>query len=160
MWSTRLLYVAVEIQQLVNEMSSFPEVLYKRYDLKIFSKFTVTHKKQSSRGVLTKYVLENFTKFTDKHLCPSLFLNKAVGWKPETVRSSHWRYSVKKGALAFQNQCSIDHLQSKCSWIIHKIHCEKPVLESLFNKIAVLRTYNFTKEDSKTGAFLWSLQTF
>ena len=126
----QFLKIIMTLQDLIIVRSSIPEVIYK------------------------KYVLENFTKFTDKHLCPSLFLNKAVGWKPETVRSSHWRYSVKKGALAFQNQCSIDHLQSKCSWIIHKIHCEKPVLESFFNKIAVLRTYNFTKEDSKTGAFL------
>ena len=28
MWNTFLLYVVVEIQQLVNEISSFPELLY------------------------------------------------------------------------------------------------------------------------------------
>ena len=49
--NTFLLYVVVEIAQLVNEVSSFPEVLYKRCDLKNFSKFIDKHKKQSSGGV-------------------------------------------------------------------------------------------------------------
>ena len=40
-----LLYVDVEFGQLVNEISSFPEVLCKRGDLKNFSKFTDKHKK-------------------------------------------------------------------------------------------------------------------
>ena len=37
--------MVVEIQQLVNEISSFPEVLYETGDLKNFSKFTDKHKK-------------------------------------------------------------------------------------------------------------------
>ena len=49
--NTFLLYVVVEIAKLVNEVSSFPEVLYKRCDLKNFSKFIDKHKKQSSGGV-------------------------------------------------------------------------------------------------------------
>ena len=88
--------MVVEIRLLVNEISSFPEVLCKTGDLKNFPKFTDKHKKQSSGGVLTKDVLKNFAKLTDKHFSPSLFLNKAAGWKPETVRSSHWRLSVKR----------------------------------------------------------------
>ena len=40
-----------EIGQPVNEISTFPEVLYKRGDLKNFSKFTDQHKKQPSGGV-------------------------------------------------------------------------------------------------------------
>ena len=35
-----------------------------------------TCNKQSSRGVLKRDVLENFAKFTEKHLCQSLFFNK------------------------------------------------------------------------------------
>ena len=34
-----------------------------------------------------------------------------------------------------QNQPVIDHLQNRCSWIIHKIHCKKPVLESFLIKL-------------------------
>ena len=52
------MYVVVEIRQLVNGISSFPEVLYKRGDLKNFSKFTDKHKKQSYRGVLSEDVLK------------------------------------------------------------------------------------------------------
>ena len=51
MWNTFLLYVVVEIRQLVNEISSFPEVPYESVDLKNFSKFPDKHKKQSSGGV-------------------------------------------------------------------------------------------------------------
>ena len=51
MRNTFLLYVVVEIRQLVNEIGSFPDVLFKRGDLKNFSKFTDKHKKQSSGGV-------------------------------------------------------------------------------------------------------------
>ena len=56
----------VEIQQLVLEIRSFPEVLYKRGFLNNFSKFTVTDKNHSSGGVLSKDVLKNFAKFTEK----------------------------------------------------------------------------------------------
>ena len=66
----------VEIQQLVNEISSFPEVLYKGGDLKNFSKFTDKHNKQSSRGVLSKEILKSFAKFIDKHLYLVSFLIK------------------------------------------------------------------------------------
>ena len=48
------MYLVVEILQLLHEISSFPEVLYKRSVLKNFSKFTDKYKKQSSGGVLWK----------------------------------------------------------------------------------------------------------
>ena len=71
-----LLYLLVEILQLVHETSSFPEVLYKRSVLKNFSKFPDKHKKQSSGGLLSKDVLKNIANFTEEHLCQSLFLTK------------------------------------------------------------------------------------
>ena len=92
------MYLDVEILQLVYKISCFPEVLYETSVLKNFSKFTDNHKKQSSEGVLSKDVV-NFEKFTEKYLCWSLFFNKVAGWKPETVRNSHWRCSVKQGFL-------------------------------------------------------------
>ena len=99
LWNCFLLYLEVEILQLVHEISSFPEVLCKRGVLKIFSKFTNKHKKQSPEGVLSKYVLKIFAKFTEKHLFRSLFFSKVAGWKPETVRCSHRRCSVKQRVL-------------------------------------------------------------
>ena len=71
-----LLYLLVEILQLVHIISSFSEVLYKKGFLKSLSKFTDKHKKQSSGGVLSKDALKNFAKSTEKHLCGSLFLIK------------------------------------------------------------------------------------
>ena len=46
-----------------------------------------------------KDFLKNVAKFTEKHICRSLFFNIVAGWKPETVRSSYWRRSVKQGVL-------------------------------------------------------------
>ena len=46
--------MVVEILQLVHEIRSFSEVLYKRDVLKNFLKFTDKLKKQSPRGVLSK----------------------------------------------------------------------------------------------------------
>ena len=43
LWNTFLQYVVVEIWQLVNEVNSSPEVLYKRGDLKNFSKVRDKH---------------------------------------------------------------------------------------------------------------------
>ena len=42
-------------------------------------------KKQSSRGILQKGVLRNFTKLTGKHLCQSFFFNKVPGLRPATL---------------------------------------------------------------------------
>ena len=106
--NTFLLYLVVEILQLVHEISSFPEfpgVLYKRGDLSNFSKLTDEHKKQSSGGFLSKDILKSFVNFTEKHICWSLFFNNVAGWKAETVRSSRWRCSKKKGILKKAHWC-------------------------------------------------------
>ena len=71
--------MVVEIRQLVNEISSFQDALYKRGDVKKFTKFTDEQRKQSTGSVLTKDFFKYFAKFIDKHLCPSHFLNKAAG---------------------------------------------------------------------------------
>ena len=81
--------------EFVHEISSFSEVLYKRDVLKNFLKFTDELQKKSFGGVHSKDVLKNFAKFTEKHLGGNLFFNKVAGWKPETIRNSHWRCSVK-----------------------------------------------------------------
>ena len=118
LWNSFLLYLLVEILQLVHEISSFSEVLYKRGVFKNFSKVTDKLKK-SSEGVLAKDVLKNFTKFTN------LVFNKVASWKSETFRSSHWRCSVKWGVL--NNFANLSKM-------------------SLFNKAAVLRGNNFIKK--------------
>ena len=78
-------------------------------------KTTGKNKKQSSGGVLQKDVLKNFEIHTEKRLCWSLFFNKAAGRKPETVRSSHWKCSVKKGVLKKAPWC----FRSSRSYILY-----------------------------------------
>ena len=38
----------------------------------------------------------------------------------------------ERPVLVFENQPFIDALQTRCSWIIQKIHRKTPMLESLF----------------------------
>ena len=47
-------------------------------------KFRSSHRRCSVCTV-KKGVLRNFAKFTGKHLCQSLFLNKVAGLKPATL---------------------------------------------------------------------------
>ena len=72
----------VEVLQLTHKITCLPEALCKRGVLKNFSKFSDKHKKQSSRGVLSKDVLKNFAKSTEKNLSWSLPFSKVAGWKP------------------------------------------------------------------------------
>ena len=107
LWNSFLMYLLVEILQLEHEISNLAEAPNKTVLLEIFSKFTDKHKKQSSGGALSK----NTRKIHKKHISRSLFFNKVTRWKPETVRSSHWRCSLKQGALksfanfAGKNRC-------------------------------------------------------
>ena len=105
----------VEILQLVHEISSFPEVLYKRGDLKIFSKFTDKHKKQSSGGVLLTDVLKNFAKFADKTSLLEFLFNKVAARKFETVRNSHWKCSVKRGFIKRRTGVSEPAVHRSCT---------------------------------------------
>ena len=69
-----LLYLLVEILQLVHKISSFPEVPYKRGILTqiFYHRYSQINTRSSDSGVLTKDALKNFAKFEEKHLCRSL----------------------------------------------------------------------------------------
>ena len=56
---------------------------------------------------MEKGVLRNFTKFTGKHLCQSLFFNKVAGLRPATLLKKRlWhRCFPKKGTLAQVFSC-------------------------------------------------------
>ena len=55
----------IDILQAGHEISSFPEVLYKRGIMKSFTKLKDKYKKQSSGSVLLKDVLKNSARFTE-----------------------------------------------------------------------------------------------
>ena len=172
-----LLFCWLKFCQLYYEISSFPEVLYKRDVPKNFSKFTDKHKKQSSGGVLSKDVLETFAKFTGTGLCRSVFLNKVASLKPETVRSSHWRCSAKKCVLknfanfTGKNLCWCSEGLQLYRSSRPEVFCGKGALRNFENsqensctrvsfliKLQVLN--NFIKRYSDTGVFLWTLRNF
>ena len=79
-FSLFLLCLMAELLQIVQVISSFPEVLCNRDVLKKFSKFTNEHKKQSSVGVLSKDVLKIFAKLTEKHISRIFFFKKVADW--------------------------------------------------------------------------------
>ena len=59
-----------------------------------------------------------------------------------------------------QKQSFADILQNRCSLKFHKFHRKIPVLESLFNKAAVLKTCTLLRRDSNTGFFCEICETF
>ena len=50
-------------------------------------------------------ILRNFTKFTGKHLCQTLFFNKVSGLRPAQVFSCEFREIIKNSYFA-------DHLRT------------------------------------------------
>ena len=128
----------VEILQSVHEISSFPEVLYKTGDLSNFSKFTDKRKKQSFGGVLSKDNPKTFAKFTESIYARVSFLIK-----------------LQAGNLKVSEAVAGDVLLIKTVGDV-----KKPVSESLFNEVAILRTCKFIKEDFDACIFLRNLQTF
>ena len=143
--------------------------------MKNFSKFIDKHKKQSSKGVLSKIILKNFAKFTKKHLCRSFFFNKVVGWKPETFSSRRWRWSVKQDVLKNFGNFTGKNLR----WSLFLIKLEfwgpatlliKTLTQQLSFEICKLFKNNYFEEhlwtststhylkrDLSTGIFLWIL---
>ena len=115
---------------------------------------------------------------TEKPLCRSLFLNKVAGWKPKTVRSSHWRCSVKKGVL--KNFTNFTGKNLCWSLLLIKLQFWGP--ETLFKKTStqvlscvICKIFKnnyfqehlwstasqfYLKRDSNTDAFLWVLWIF
>ena len=90
-----LLYVVVEILQLVHATSSF----YKSGDLKNFSRFLDKHKKQSSGGVLSKDVLKNFVKFAENNIFAGVSLLTKLQAGNLTLAEAAAGYVLKQGVL-------------------------------------------------------------
>ena len=125
----------------INTRSSHPEVFCKKMFLKILQ----ISQKSVFAGVLFLIKLQTGNlklsqAATGNVLLKKVFLKRLTGVSKPAIHTS----STK----------------NRCFWTIPKIHSKIPVLESLFNKVAVLTACNFIKEDSKTGAFPWNLQTF
>ena len=124
-WNSFLLCLVVEILQLVHKIAVSPG----RYLKEVFwktSQNSQINRRSSHPKVFCqrKYVTKHLAKFSAKHLFRSLFLNKFASWKPDTIRSSDCRCSVKQGALknfanfTGNNLCWILFLRKLDTWCL------------------------------------------
>ena len=78
-------------------------------------------------GVLQNSFPKNFSKFTEKYLCDSLFLTLLKVFTPSGLQlflgTTSW--------LGFQGKPFVDPLEKRCSWITYKIHRKALEFESL-----------------------------
>ena len=89
---------------------------------------------------------------------PVLFLIKLQIWRLASSlrRDSKTRVMRKK----LQKQSFADILQERFSYKFRNFHRKIPVLESLFNKVARLKTCNFIKKRPQHRCFLVKLAKF
>ena len=144
------MYLVVQILQLVHEISSFPEVLYKMSNQKNVSKFQV-NTRNSHPEVFCKKIFLNILQNSQKNVLAGVsFLIKLQAGNLKLSEAATGDILSKKVFLKRRTDVSKPAVhrfstQNMYFWIIHKIHSKKPVLESLFNKVAVLRACNFIK---------------
>ena len=93
---------------------------------------------------MSKDILKNSPKFTEKYLCGSLYFNKVAGWNPQTVRGSHWRCSVKNVLKNFANFTG-KHL----CWSLNSL-----------NKVSGLKEWKFIKKRLQHRCFPVKFEKF
>ena len=171
LWNSFLLYLVVENLQLSHEIVVSWRCSVKECSKKLLKIYRQTQEAAIQRcSIKGKYVLKNFVKFTEKHFRQSLFFNKVGGWKPETFRNSHWRYSVKQGAL----KSFVDFTGDNLGWSLFLVKLEflepATLLKNTPTQVLSCEIYSYFKEnlwlstsklylkrDSNTGVFLWIL---
>ena len=123
-------------------------------DLKNFSKLQV-NTKGSHPEVFCKKMFLKILQISQKNVFAGVpFLIKLQAGNLKLSEAATGDVLLKK--VFFKGRTGVSEpavhtssTQNGCFWTIHNIHSKKPVLESPFNKVAVLRAYNFVKEDSK-----------
>ena len=72
-----------------------------------------------------KGVLRNFTKFTGKHLCPSLLFNKVAGLGPATLlKRKLWHRRFPVNFVKFLRTCFLWNTSGGCFWQYAIHHAE------------------------------------
>ena len=107
--------------------------------------------KERPEVLCKKSLLRNFTKFTGRHLCQSLFFNNLPGARLNLylkrdygtcfflwILQNFYEHLFHRSpvddclCLVFQNQPFVDLLQTLCSWIIQKTQRKTLMLELPF----------------------------
>ena len=73
------------IRQSFSVVMPLKDRLYQIYELDCKQSEGILYRSSHRRCSVKKGVLKNFTKFTGKHLCQSLFFNKVPGLRPATL---------------------------------------------------------------------------
>ena len=135
-----LLYLVVGILQLVHEINSFPEVLYERDDLKNFSKLQV-NTRSSHREVFCKKIFVKIFQNSQKNVLAGVpFLIKLQTGNLKLSEAATGDLMLKEVFLKRRTGVTEPavHRFSIQNRFFLKIHRKRPVLKSLFNKVAVL----------------------
>ena len=75
-----------------------------------------------------KGVLRNFSKFTGKHLCQSLFFNKGAGWPATLLKKRLWHRYFPVNLKIFKSTFFIEHFLTTASENNQEIQPEKETL--------------------------------
>ena len=119
------------------------------------------------RCSVKKSVLRDFAKFTRKHLCQSLFINKVAGqgWQLHLKRDPGTDVScefckISKNTFSDRTPFQTDHLwwlllvlQNRCCYKFPDIHQKISVLTSFFNTVSGLKAHNFNEKETPTQMF-------
>ena len=73
---------------------------------------------------------------------------------------AHFWYSAKKCFSFVQKNPPEVFFKKTCSWELLDIYRKTPVLESLFNKVAGIKVYNFIKEKLQHRCFPMNIGNF
>ena len=83
--------------------------------------FTIQYSEAVIQMCSVKLVLKNFTKFTGKHLCQSLFFNKIAALRPATLlKKSPWHRCFPVKVVKFPRT---SFLTEHIWWLLLNIHC-------------------------------------
>ena len=135
------------------------EVVGKCFVKKVFLKSTETH-----NFVIISYcecILKNFTKFTGKHLCWSLFFDKVAGLKPETLFKKKLQHRcLPVYFVKFLRTLSLKNTSGGCFCtkdLFLPIFCREKSFKQIFFQLSGLASSNISFYMTKLGVFIKNL---
>ena len=122
-------------------MQTLPSVLYM---VLIFSGTHGNQRSSHQRCYARKGVLRNFTKFTEKRLCQSLFFDKVAGLSPVTLlKKKLWHGCFPVNFVKFlRTSFYLEHLW----WLLlnHAIHLRNRKVSTATISVGILLLLSFT----------------
>ena len=114
----------------ITAFKNYPKLKQKEQKKSLVLSYRSSHQKCSVR----KGVLGNFTKFTGKHLCQSLFFNKVAGLRPATLLKKRlWHRCFPVNFVKFQEHLFFRTPPGDCFCTF----LNEMLILSIFNKLIV-----------------------